>query len=711
MLRTIYFFILPLSLIVLLNTTIDPIKNLSIKPSLSGLIDASTLPSFFFFCMGFFLFPSLNGENHSSPSPSSHSFLKENQEIYPFEEFKKQAHVKTRELFEQAQENKEVFWATQAEHLHWFKKWDQVLEWNPPNAQWFVGGKLNASYNCLDRHKNTEVWNKKALLWEGENGETRSFTYGELHKEVSQFSNVLKSLGIKKGDTVAIYLPMIPEAVIAMLSCARIGAIHTVIFGGFSAESLRDRILDAEAKILITADGGRRRGKIVPLKNGADQAVAECPSIEHMIVISHTNEAVPMQKGRDLSYNQLMKEASSICPPEEMDAEDLLFILYTSGTTGKPKGILHTTGGYLLGATLTTRWVFDLQPKDIYWCTADVGWITGHSYIVYGPLSNGATQLMYEGAPDWPERDRFWKLIEKYQVSILYTAPTAIRTFMKWGDEWLKNSNLSSLRLLGTVGEPINPQAWIWYYTKVGQEKCPVVDTWWQTETGSIMIAPLPGLTKLKPGSATHPLPGVETAILNESGDFSSSGLLAITSPWPSMLRGIHKDSKRYQDTYWKKWEGKYYFSGDGAHQDEEGYFWLMGRVDDVINVSGHRMGTMELESAFVSHPSVAEAAVIGIEHSIKGQAIVAFISLKEGVLPNQEQANELQKHIVNKIGAIAKAEKIIFIYDLPKTRSGKIIRRLLRDIAEGRILGDITTLSDPNVINEIKNQYDENKE
>ncbi len=641
-------------------------------------------------------------------SDSPNYLFEEGELIFPSDQFKKEANLQSWALFNEARDNREAFWAKQAQCLHWFRTWERVLEWNPPYAKWFVGGKLNACYNCLDRHMQSAIRDKAALIWEGERGEERTLTYAQLYQEVNQFSNVLKSLGIQKGDKVVIYLPLIPEAAVAMLSCARIGAVHTVVFGGFSAEALKDRILDAEAKLVITADGGFRKGKIVPLKEAADLAAKECPCVQNVIVIKHTQQPIPMQKGRDHWYDALMNHAQPFCPAEEMDAEDVLYILYTSGTTGKPKGIVHTTGGYMVGVTMTTRWVFDIKPSDIYWCTADIGWVTGHSYVVYGPLSNGMTQLMYEGAPDWPQRDRFWKLIEKYKVSILYTAPTAIRTFMKWGEEWLKGSNLSSLRLLGSVGEPINPQAWMWYYTHVGQEKCPVIDTWWQTETGSIMIAPIPGLTALKPGSATLPLPGVDVAILNEQGEHSSSGLLAITSPWPSMLRDVHKDPKRYEDTYWKKWEGRYYFTGDGAKQDVDGYFWLMGRVDDVMNISGHRIGTMEVESAFVDHRSVAEAAVIGISHPIKGQAIAAFVTLKEEFYSSKELEEELKQHIVNKIGAIARPEKIIFIYDLPKTRSGKIMRRLLRDIAEGRILGDVTTLSDPAVINEIKSKYDD---
>lgn len=662
--------------------------------------------SFFFnLLFGVILMTSLQAIEDVSMQAPGNFF--ENSPIYhPSEEFKAQANLQSFDLFKEAKQDPLAFWAKQAENLHWFRPWTQVLEWNPPYAKWFVGGKLNVCYNCLDRHMETDTRTKRALIWEGENGDQREFTYEDLYQEVNQFANVLKSLGVAKGDRVAIYLPMIPEAAVSMLACARIGAIHTVVFGGFSAEALKDRILDAEAKVVITADGGFRRGKIVHLKEAVDQAVESCPCVEHVVVVKRTAHAIDMRKERDHWYDQLMQQASAECLAEEMDAEDLLFILYTSGTTGKPKGIMHTTGGYLLGATITTRWVFDIKLQDVYWCTADIGWITGHSYVVYGPLSNGMTQLMYEGAPDWPQRDRFWKLIEKYDVSILYTAPTAIRTFMKWGEEWPASCNLSSLRLLGSVGEPINPEAWSWYHKYIGQEKCPVVDTWWQTETGSIMIAPIPGLTSLKPGSATHPLPGIEAALLNEEGEPVSSGNLAIISPWPSMLRGIYNDSKRYEETYWKKWNGRHYFTGDGAKHDEEGYFWIMGRIDDVMNIAGHRIGTMEVESALVDYPSVAEAAVIAISHEIKGQAIAAFVSLKEGVIADQDLNDALKQHVVNKIGAIARPEKIIFIHDLPKTRSGKIMRRLLRDIAEGRLLGDVTSLADPSIIEALKSQY-----
>ncbi len=646
--------------------------------------------------------------SQSSEETSKSHVYSETSLFYPSREFQENANLQSLHLFEEAQHNREAFWANQANCLQWFHPWNQTLEWNPPYAKWFIGGRLNACYNCVDRHLGPSTCHQAALIWEGENGDERILTYSDLYREVNQFANVLKSLHIRKGDKVVIYLPLIPEAVIAMLACARIGAVHAVVFGGFSAESLKDRILDAEAKLVVTADGGFRRGSIIPLKEAADHAVDGCSCVRNMIVVKRSHHPVAMLEGRDYWYDALMREAATECPPEEMDAEDELFILYTSGTTGKPKGIVHTTGGYMVGATVTTRWVFDVKPNDIYWCTADIGWITGHTYVVYGPLSNGITQLIYEGAPDWPQRDRLWKLIKKYGVTILYTAPTAIRTFMKWGEEWIKKHDLSSLRLLGSVGEPINPEAWLWYHTYIGQNKCPIVDTWWQTETGSILIAPLPGLTPLKPGSATKPLPGIDVAILNESGQAVDAGYLAVTSPWPSMLRGIHRDPKRYEETYWKLWEGRYYFTGDGAERDQDGDYWLMGRMDDVMNVSGHRIGTMEIESALVDYHHVAEAAVIGIHHAIKGQAIAAFVTLKEGYKSNKNLEDRLKQHVVQKIGSFARPEKIIFIRDLPKTRSGKIMRRLLRDIAKGHVLGDITTLADQSVINELKSKYEE---
>ncbi len=626
--------------------------------------------------------------------------------FHPSEGFVEGARLQSMRIYEEAAEDREAFWAKQAQKIDWFSAWDRVLDWKPPYAQWFVGGKLNASYNCLDRHVHSGSAEKAALIWEGERGEQRTLTYKDLYEQVNRFSNVLKRLGVSKGDRVAIYLPQVPEAVVAMLSCARIGAVHTVVFAGFSSEALKDRIVDANAHVLITADGGFRKGKLVPLKALADEAIETLDCVQSVVVLKHTGAAVAMRVGRDFWYAELLDKAEPHCPPEAMDAEDPLYFLYTSGTTGKPKGIVHTTGGYMVGVTATTEWVFDAKPSDIYWCTADVGWVTGHSYVVYGPLSNGMTQVLYEGAFDWPGQDRVWKMIEKHRVSILYTAPTAIRMFMKWGEEWPGHCDLSSLRLLGSVGEPINPEAWMWYHKHIGSEKCPIVDTWWQTETGSIMIAPLPGLISLKPGSATFPLPGIEVAILDDAGVPNTSGNLAITSPWPSMMRGIHNNPERYQDTYWKKWEGKHYFTGDSAKRDEDGYYWLSGRVDDVINVSGHRLGTMEIESALVDHKSVAEAAAIAISHPIKGQAIMAFVILRDGFSVHPELEGELKQHITLQIGAIARPEKVLFICDLPKTRSGKIMRRLLRDIAEGRVVGDMTTLTDPSVIQSIKGKY-----
>lgn len=656
--------------------------------------------------LGFFVSFSIHAEQISSNLRITPFDLVD--PIRPSEEFSAQANITSAELFDEAVSNRQRFWEKQALSLDWFTPWNRVLEWNPPYAKWFVGGKLNACYNCLDRHMNTDVRNKPAIIWEGERGEQLTLTYADLFLQVNQFSNVLKSFGINKGDRVAIYMPMIPEAVIAMLSCARIGAIHTVVFGGFSADALKDRIQDADAKLVITADGGYRRGNIIRLKDTVDDAIMSCPSIQNVIVVERTGYAINMKDGRDFWYQPLMEQSASCCPAEIMEAEDPLFILYTSGTTGKPKGIIHSTGGYMLGATVTTRWVFDIKPSDVYWCTADIGWITGHSYVVYGPLSNGMTQLIYEGAPDWPQRDRFWKLIDKYGVTILYTAPTAIRTFMKWGVGWVENYSLSSLRLLGTVGEPINPEAWNWYYTHIGHKKCPIVDTWWQTETGSIMIAPIPGLSSLKPGSATRALPGIEIGIFDGDGNPTLSGSLAITSPWPSMLRGIYNDSARYEETYWQKWDGQYYFTGDGATIDADNFIWLTGRTDDLIKVSGHRISSIEVESALVDYPIVAEAAAIAISDEIKGQAIVAFVTIKEGHNFNRHLEDTLKQHVVKKIGAIARPEKIIFIYELPKTRSGKIMRRLLRDIAEGRIVGDVTTLSDPAVIDSIKQKFEE---
>ena len=642
--------------------------------------------------------------------------LREDRTIAPPADFHAHAVVRDESIYAEAERDPEAFWAKFAGELEWSRPWDMVLDWQPPHAKWFVGGTINASVNCLDRHVRGPRRNKAALIWEGEPGDRRTLTYFDLYRQVSAFANVLKSLGARKGDRVAIYLPLIPELAIAMLGCARIGVVHSVVFGGFSAESLRDRIVDSQCRLLITADGGHRRGQIVALKQVADEAVAETPSIEHVVVVQRDGAgAIPvtMKAGRDHWYHELMKGASFTCDPEPMDSEDMLYILYTSGTTGKPKGIVHTTGGYLVGTYATTKLVFDLREEDVYWCTADIGWVTGHSYVVYGPLANGATVLMYEGAPDWPQKDRFWSLIEQHGVTVFYTAPTAIRAFMKWGTEWPKKRDLSSLRLLGSVGEPINPEAWVWYYKFIGGERCPVVDTWWQTETGAIMITPLPGVTTLKPGSATKPFPGISAEIRTERGDKVEvgGGLLALTRPWPSMLRGIYGDPDRYVRQYWNKWGSGVYVTGDGAKRDADGYFWLLGRVDDVINVAGHRIGTMEVESALVDHPDVAEAAVVGRGHEIKGQAIAAFVTLKEGAQVRAQSAeliNELKEHVVKKIGAIARPDDILFTADLPKTRSGKIMRRLLRDIAEGKALGDTTTLADPAVVAKLKEKYEE---
>ncbi len=638
--------------------------------------------------------------------------LREDRTFAPQPDFASRAVVRDDTIYAEAERDPEAFWARFAAELEWSRTWDTVLDWQPPHAKWFVGGRINVSVNCLDRHARGPRRNKAALIWEGEPGDRRTLTYFDLFRQVSAFGNVLKSLGVRKGDRVAIYLPLIPELAISMLACARIGAVHSVVFGGFSAESLRDRINDSKCKLLITADGGFRRGQIVALKQVADEALADTPSIENVVVVQrgHAEMPVHLKEGRDHWYHRLMQDASYRCDPEPMDAEDMLYILYTSGTTGKPKGIVHTTGGYLVGVYATTKLVFDLREEDVYWCTADIGWVTGHSYVVYGPLANGATVVMYEGAPDWPKKDRFWSIIETYGVTVFYTAPTAIRAFMKWGTEWPKKRDLSSLRLLGSVGEPINPEAWVWYYRFIGGERCPVVDTWWQTETGAIMITPLPGVTTLKPGSATRPFPGIAAEIRNERGEKVDvgGGLLALTRPWPSMLRGIYGDPDRYVRQYWNKWGSGVYVTGDGAKRDADGCFWLLGRVDDVINVAGHRIGTMEVESALVDHPSVAEAAVVGRAHDIKGQAIAAFVTVKEGTHATKDLADVLKEHVVKKIGAIARPDDVLFTADLPKTRSGKIMRRLLRDIAEGKALGDTTTLADPAVVAKLKANYEE---
>jgi len=645
------------------------------------------------------------------------ALLEETRRFPPPADFAAQAVVNDSSIYERAAADPEAYWAGRARELEWMQPWSQTLEWKPPHAKWFVGGKLNASANCLDRHITGPRRNKAAIIWEGEPGDRRVLTYWDLYREVNQFANVLDRLGVKRGDRVAIYLPMIPEAIVAMLACARVGAVHSVVFGGFSPESLRDRINDAGAKLLITADGGYRRGQIVPLKRNADRALEDCPTIENVVVVqrrpgSGGDEAfAEIKEGRDHWWHRLMRDAKQYRKPEAMDAEDLLYILYTSGTTGKPKGIVHTTGGYMTGVASTTKDIFDLREDDVYWCTADIGWVTGHSYIVYGPLACGATCLVYEGAPDWPDKDRNWELCERYGVTVLYTAPTAIRAFMKWGTHWPAKHDLSKLRLLGSVGEPINPEAWIWYSEHIGHNRCPIVDTWWQTETGAIMISPLPGITTTKPGSATLPLPGISATLLDSAGEEVpvGGGLLAITRPWPSMLRTVWGDDKRYVDTYFSKWPNRpdVYFPGDGAKRDEDGYFWILGRVDDVLNVAGHRIGTMEVESALVDHPAVAEAAVVGKHHELKGQAIAAFVTLRGGNEPSGELRDEIREHVADKIGAIARPDDILFTADLPKTRSGKIMRRLLRDIAEGRALGDTTTLADPNVVAGLKEQYE----
>jgi len=629
--------------------------------------------------------------------------LLENRKFPPSAAFKKNSLAVGTHLYDQAAADDEGFWAQQASELiDWDQDWHTICEWNVPYAKWFVGGKLNVSYNCLDRHVLAGNGDKVAIHWEGEPGDTRTITYSELLVEVERFSNVLKSLGVVKGDRVNIYLPMIPEAAVAMLSCARIGAAHSVVFGGFSSQALADRINDAEAKVLITADGGYRRGEVFELKPAADEAIASTPTIEHVVIVKRGGNKVNMVAGRDHWYHDLMATADANCPAEPMDSEQLLFLLYTSGTTGKPKGIMHTTGGYLTHVTYTHKYVFDLHPEsDVYWCTADVGWITGHSYIVYGPLSNGATQVIYEGVPNYPANDRLWSIVEKYGVTIFYTAPTAIRTFMKWGDDEPAKHDMSTLRLLGSVGEPINPEAWMWYRDTIGRGECPVVDTWWQTETGGIMISPLPGATTLKPGSATFPVPGISAEVVDDAGNRvdHGGGYLTLTRPWPGMLRGIWNDPERYQETYWSRFEGRY-FAGDGAKLDSEGYLWLLGRVDDVMNISGHRISTTEVESALVSHPAVAEAAVVGANDPTTGQAIIAYVTLRGG---HEADETELRNHVAKEIGAIAKPKMIYFTPELPKTRSGKIMRRLLRDVAEGRNLGDTTTLADASVVNELQ--------
>jgi len=649
------------------------------------------------------------------------SLLAQERVIEPNPDFQVRAIVRDTGAYQEAQRDFEAFWERIAgEFLTWQRRWDTVLEWTPPNAEtpppwfrWFAGGKLNACYNCVDRHLETWRRTKAAIIWEGEEGHEQVLTYQDLHREVQKFANVLKSLGVKKGDRVTLYLPMVPQLPIAMLACARIGAVHSVVFGGFSAESLRDRINDSQSRVLITADGGWRRGNIVTLKRFADEALEGCPDMEHVVVVHRgvlDATHVPMREGRDHWWHRLMIDAPLECPCEEMDSEDPLYLLYTSGTTGKPKGQVHITGGYLANVAVTHRWIFDVTDKDIFWCSADIGWVTGHSYIVYGPLVNGATTFMYEGAPDYPTRTRWWELIEKYRINILYTAPTAIRAFMKWGAQHPAQHDLSSLRLLGTVGEPINSEAWLWYWEHIGGKRCPVVDTWWQTETGMIMISPLPGVTALKPGSATRAFPGIFPEVVDDNGDPTppgERGFLVLTRPWPAQARTIWRDPERYVETYWTKFPGRY-FTGDAAVKDEQGYFWLLGRVDDVINVSGHRLSTMELESTLVEHEAVAEAAVTRRADEIKGEVPVAFVSVVEGVQKSAALADELREYVAKRIGAIAKPADVLFAAELPKTRSGKIMRRLLHDIAQGQVLGDTTTLADPDVVQQLRQNYEE---
>jgi acetyl-CoA synthetase len=636
------------------------------------------------------------------------ALLSEKRVFEPSEEFRSRALWMDPGVHQRAAADPEGFWAQQAGRLDWFRRWDQVMEWNPPWVKWFLGGKLNATYNCLDRHVEAGGGDKVAYYWEGEPGDERVLTYRELHREVCRLANGLKSLGVGRGDRVAIYLGMIPELPISMLACARLGAAHSVVFGGFAAAALRDRINDAEAKVLITADGGYRRGQVVPLKQNAEEALADCPTVEHVVSVRRTGGEHPFEEGRDVWYHDLIAGQPDECPPEEMDAEDMLYILYTSGTTGKPKGIVHTTGGYMTGVTATHKYIFDIHDDDVYWCAADIGWVTGHSYIVYGPLANHTTGIIYEGAPDWPDKDRLWSIVEKRRATILYTAPTAIRAFMRWGPEYPQKHDLSSLRLLGTVGEPINPEAWVWYWKYIGTERCPIVDTWWQTETGMILITPLPGITTLKPGSATLPFPGIDADVFDEQGQSvpaGRGGYLVLKRPYPAQFRTIYKDPDRYVETYFARYGDETYLAGDGAKRDEDGYFWLLGRIDDVMNVAGHRISTYEVESALVDNQKVAEAAVVAKSDPVVGQAIVAFVTLKGDQVGDDSTMTELREHVAKVIGKIARPHSIIFTADLPKTRSGKIMRRLLRDVAENRALGDVTTLANAEIVDQIRDR------
>lgn len=656
----------------------------------------------------------MNPAEQSTVTETIEALLSEGRAFPPPPAFAASANVSDPAIYEEAESDFVAFWEKWARRLDWIEPWQTTLEWNPPYAKWFLGGKINACHTCVDRHADGSLANKTAIISEGELGDIRTFTYGEVKREVAKLANALKELGVRRGDIVCIYMPMVAELAFAMLACARIGAPHTVVFGGFSAEALRERIHDASAVSVITADGGWRRGKVVELKKTVDEALTGIESVKSVLVLKRVGESVAYDggvwiPGRDVWWHDIVPNQNEDCPCEKMESEDLLFTLYTSGSTGKPKGIVHTTGGYLTGTSATFHCIFDHKPDDVFWCTADCGWITGHSYVVYGPMANGATIVIYEGSPDTPDKDRFWKIVEKHKVTILYTAPTAIRTFMKWGEAYPERCDLSSLRLLGTVGEPINPEAWVWYWKNIGCENCPIVDTWWQTETGQILITPLPGITTCKPGSATHPFPGIGAEIYSENGEKlegAKGGYLVLTRPWPAMLRGLYKDHERYVETYWKRFPGVY-FTGDGAKRDAEGYLWLLGRVDDVMNVAGHRISTMEVESALVDHPAVAEAAVIGRTHDIKGQAISAFVLLRSGH-DGDHLPNEIKEHVVKVIGPIARPDDLFICADLPKTRSGKIMRRLLRDVAEGRTLGDTTTLADPAVVAGLREQYEQ---